>query len=166
MADKIKIELPIEDKIELAKKQITKYSPRHTIERMRNYLRECIDKRKTPFSEEFALKLGVSERTIRNWANDEDKPEFSEWYEILKTIQKLDLKRKSLSGVYISRIGNLLLSADHGIVETVKREIGGMDGNPIEVTQTLSPEDRKAYSDQITKMFEKIYSKPNGKRPN
>jgi hypothetical protein len=62
----------------------------------------------------------------------------------------------------MSPIARLLLSAEHNVVEKVKQEVTGEDGKPVEIEEKLSPEDRKFYSDQITKIFEKIYSKPNG----
>jgi hypothetical protein len=154
--------VPVEEKIVMASRRV-KYTDRGVIGKMRKYLNECIQKRKTPFVEDFALRLGVSYRTLLNWSKDEDKPNFSEWYEILNTIQKYDLKKKSLSGEYVSRIANLLLSAEHNVVERVKKEVTGEGGSPIQVESTLSPEARKTYSDEITKIFEKIYSKPEGK---
>ena len=149
-----------EDVIVLAGRKST-YNARGVIGKMRKYLNECIQKRKTPFAEDFALRLGVSFVTLWKWAHDDTKPEFAEWYEILMTVQKYDLKKKSLTGEYVSRIANLLLSAEHNVVERVKKEVSGEDGRPIEVEQKLSPEDRKLYSEEITKIFEKIYSKSN-----
>lgn len=151
---------PLPEKLEYAGRTST-YSKRKTIEKMRKYIRKCIDKGVPPFLEEFALSLGVSYDTLRNWSLDDTKPEFAEMYHILLTVQKLDLKRRSLSGEYMSPIARLLLSAEHNVVEKVKQEVTGEDGKPLEIEEKLSPEDRKFYSGQITKIFEKIYSKPN-----
>lgn len=140
------------------------YSKRKTVERMRKYIRKCIDKRQTPFLEEFALSIGVSYDTIRRWSLDDTKPEFAEMYQVLLTVQKVDLKKKSLTGEYVSPIAKLILSAEHNVVERVKQEVTGEDGKPLEIEEKLSPEDRKFYSDQITKIFNKIYSKPDGEQ--
>lgn len=154
---------PVEEKISLSGRP-SKYSERGVVGKIKKYIRSCIDKRKTPYGEEFALKLGVSYRTLCNWAEDEDKKKFGEWFEILKTIQRLDLKRKSLTGEYVSPIAKILLSAEHDVTEKIKEEVSGKDGKPVEIEQKMSPEDRKAYAATITKIFDKIYSKaePHG----
>lgn len=139
----------------------TMYDPKETPKKVQAYVDKCIVEGKTPFIEEVALLFGVSEQTITRWAYpiDGSVSSFAETYQILLTVQKLDLKKKSLSGVYVSAIGRLLLSADHGVVERVRKEVTGEDGDPIKVESSLPPEQFKEYSGTITKMFEKIYSK-------
>ena len=154
---------PLPEKIEYAGRP-SLYSKRKTNEKLRKYIRKCIEKRVPPFLEEFALSLGVSASTLKDWAKDETKPEFAEMYEILLTVQKLDLKRRSLSGEYMSPIAKLLLSAEHNVVEKIKQEVTGEDGKPVEVQQVIPPEDRKTYGKLIKNIFEKIYSKPNGQQ--
>lgn len=151
-------ETSFKGKIVLAKRR-SKYTSRGVITKLKKYLRKCIEKQETPFVEHFALLLGVSDRTLYNWSIDKEKPEFHEWYAILKTIQKLDLKRKALSGLAVSKIASLILSAEHNVVERVKREIANEDGKPFVIEQALSPEDRKRYSKKITELFNEIYSK-------
>lgn len=136
----------------------TKYTSR-TIGRTRAFIKKCVDEGRTPFAEELALELGVSGRTINNWANDEHKQDFGEIYQILKTVQKLDIKKKALLGLYENPIAKLILSAEHNVVERQKKEVTGEDGGAIKVERAMTPEDREIYSDEITKLFEKINSK-------
>jgi len=138
----------------------TKFTSR-TPGKAREYLKQCVEQSKTPFAEEFALQLGVSGRTLRNWAHPADgsTTDFTEIYDILMTVQKLDIKKKALLGKYESPIAKLLLSAEHDVVERFKKEVTGTDGDPIKVEQSLSAEQLKDYQKTITDIFEKIYSK-------
>lgn len=138
----------------------SKYTSR-VIGKTRAFLKKCIDTNRTPFIEALALEFGVSDRTLYNWAHPKDgiDNEFTEIYEILKTIQKLDLKQKGLLGIYENPVVKMLLSAEHNVVERIKKEVSGEDGDSIKVEHQLSPEDRKTFSDEITQMFEKFYSK-------
>ena len=137
----------------------TKYTHR-TIPKTRAFIQKCIKEDRTPFLEELALELGVSGKTLYNWAYPKDgiANEFTEIYDLLQTVQKLDIKRKALVGKYESPIAKLILSAEHNVVERIKKEVTGNEGEAIQVESKLSPEARKEYSDQITKIFEKIYS--------
>lgn len=139
----------------------TKYTSR-TIGKTRAFIKKCLDEGRTPFVEELALEFGVSDRTLYNWAHPADgiDNEFSEIYEILKTVQKLDIKKKSLLGKYESPIAKLILSAEHNVVERVKKEVTGEDGKAIQVESNMTIEERKQYSGALTKLFEKIYSTP------
>lgn len=141
-------------------KRATKFNSR-TVGRTRAFIKRCIDEGKTPFVEELALELGVSDRTLYNWAHPKDgiENDFTETYEILKTVQKLDIKKKALLGKYESPIAKLILSAEHNVVERFKKEVTGEDGGAVKVETALSAAQRKEYADQITKLFEKINSK-------
>jgi hypothetical protein len=130
--------------------------------KMRKYIKDCIDAGKTPWIEGFALSVGVSDRTVYNWSQAEGNEKFKEIYDLLKTVQKLDIKEKSLEGVYENPIAKIILSAEHNLVERVKTEHSGVDGEPIKVESSLSAEERKEYSEMITKFFEKKYSGKNG----
>jgi len=145
-------------KIVLAAK-MTKYTKR-TMKKTRAYIQDCLQKGKTPFIEELALKFGVSDRTVYNWAHGVGKhEEFTELYEILKTVQKLDIKKRSLVGEYENPIAKLILSAEHNVVERYKKEVSGVDGEPIQVESNVTPEARKQYAEEITKIFENMNSK-------
>jgi len=137
----------------------TKYTDRESPKQLREYLRECANAKKTPFIEEFALKIGVDERTAKAWVGKHTK--FENEYNKLLTMQKFDLKRRALSGEYVPKIAELLLSAEHDVVMRIKKEVGNLDGKPLQVEQTLSPSQIKEYSETITGIFEKIYSGDN-----
>lgn len=141
-------------------KRPTKYTFRTPL-KTREYIKRCIENGKTPFAEELALELGVSGRTLRNWAHPADGSTtgFTEIYEILMTVQKLDIKKKALLGKYESPIAKMILSAEHDVVERFKKEVTGEDGGAIKLESSISPEQRKEISDEITKIYEKVYSK-------
>jgi hypothetical protein len=138
----------------------TKFTSR-TPGKCRAYIKKCIEEGRTPFAEEFALELGVSSRTLRNWAHPSDgsSTPFTEIYDILMTVQKLDIKKKGLLGKYETPIAKLLLSAEHDVVERIKKEVTGADGDALHVETALSPEDRKKLAEEITKAVENINSK-------
>lgn len=121
-----------------------------------DYIAGCIYNKETPFIEEFALGIGVTDRTVYNWRVDPDKKEFAEVVEKMLVFQKLDLKRKALKGDYISKVATLLLSAEHDIVPVSRKELTGSGGRPIEVESHLNPEQEKKISEGITRLFEEI----------
>lgn len=138
----------------------TKFSTR-TVGKARAYVKKCIDEGRTPFAEEFALQLGVSGRTLRNWAHPADGSEtkFGEIYDVMMTVQKLDIKKKALLGKYESPIAKLLLSAEHDVVERFKKEVTGKDGESIKVETAMTPAQRAEAAKAITKVFEDMNSK-------
>jgi hypothetical protein len=85
--------------------------------------------------------------------------EYEEVYQMLLTFQKLDLKKKALSGQYVSKIACLLLSNDHNVSLKQKMELDAKVTE--EKAIDLTPNQRKLYSDAITKVFEQIYSQPS-----
>jgi hypothetical protein len=117
-------------------------------------LQFCVDNDETPFIEELALRLGVWDDTMRHWEEHEDKADFMAVMKRLRSVQKLDIKRKSLKGKYVSKIATLILAAEHNVVPVYRKEVSGIDGKPIEVEQKLSPEQEKFLSEGITKLFE------------
>lgn len=133
----------------------TKYSHK-VVKFTREYLNSCAKNNLTPFGEELALKLNVSDSTLWNWR--QTHTEFDEIYELLLTFQKLDLKKKALSGQYVSKVACLLLSNDHNVTLKHKMELRA---NVVEEKVfSLNPSQRELYSKAITKIFEQIYSQP------
>lgn len=93
-----------------------------------------------PFIESLALELGVSDDTIVNWASlrdEEERPKYPEFlatYKKIETLQKLMLKKKGLSGDIKPTMPIFLLKANHGMVETARQEISGVEGGEIQVS--------------------------------
>lgn len=134
----------------------TKYSE-SVVEITRRYYLWCVRNDECPFAEGLAIKLGVDDSTLWHWVNRHD--EFREAYEILMTLQKLVLKRKGLSGEYASSIVRLLLS--NSIKASSRCEKESKKTQIDEKLNNLSVVERKAYSDSITRVFERIYSQPS-----
>lgn len=131
----------------------TKYSSA-VIKQTRDYLDWCSKNGECPFAEELAMKLGIDDSTLWHWSRKYE--EFRETYDILLTFQKLDLKRKALSGVYVGRIASLLLSSDHNM--SLKRKVELDTKITQEKEDSLTPEQRTVFSEAITKIFEDFYS--------
>ena len=146
----------IHPEIKLNRGRPSKYSNK-VIKINKEYLVECAKNNSTPFIEELAIKLGVSDGTLWNWSNTHEN--FNEVYEMLLTFQKLDRKRKALSGQYVSKIASLLLSNDHNVSLKRKMELEAKITEKKEIN--LTPDQRKLYSEAITKVFEQIYSQPS-----
>lgn len=126
------------------------------VDKLREYVDKCCAETKMPMVEEFALSLGVSSNTLYVWAKK--YPEFAEEKEIMMTVQKMDLKRNFLVGNYVTKAASIILSAEHDVIEKTRNEVGGLNGEPIRTETRLPPDQQKFYSEQITKLFEKIYS--------
>lgn len=103
---------------------------------LRDYVYWCSNQKRTPFLEEIALKLGISDLTLIEWTA-KDK-EIERIVKNIQAMQKLDYKRKALSGKYNAKIVAMLLSAEHNIVEKFKKEVSGVDGAAIAVEQQFS----------------------------
>lgn len=148
--------MDIYSEIKSSRGRPAKYS--HKVVRVtKDYLMSCAKSNETPFCEELALKIGVNDATLWRWANTHS--EYEEIYQMLLTFQKLDLKRKALSGQYVSKIASLLLSNDHNVTLKQKTEL---EAKVIDdKTDSLTPQQRKTYSEAITKVFEQIYSQPS-----
>jgi len=104
------------------------------IEKAQKYVKKCVEDNEIPYLEELALSLGVSEWTLKNW--EMSNPEFSEVFKLLKTTQKLDIKRKALTERVNPGIAKLLLSAEHDVVERVRSEVVA----DVKLEQQFSPE--------------------------
>lgn len=129
----------------------TKYG-KGVITKAVKYLEKCSAEKKTPFLEEFALQLGISEKTLTNWSTTHE--DFTETYQMIKTVQKLDLKRRALANKIVPVIARLLLSAEHDVVERIKKEVSGVDGGAIQVEQTFSPEQEEKIRQGFLKVME------------
>ena len=124
---------------------------------MREYTQKCVEEKKTPFLEEFALLIGRSEKELKKFGEAHPETMGAE-IEVLKTVQKLDLKRKALKGQYDVPISRILLSAEHDVVERIKKEVMGEGGGAVKTEQVMSVEQRNFYQEEITKVFERMHS--------
>src|SRR3990167_3862381 len=117
------------------------------IKQAQEYINECAENDATPFVEELALRLGVWDGTLWRWSEKHKK--FRRVYHRLLNFQKLDLKKKALSGIYLSKVATLLLSAEHGVIPTYKRELTGAGGQPIVIQTKFTPAQEKAIAEGI-----------------
>jgi hypothetical protein len=83
--------------------------------RAQGYFCECKKSGKTPFVEEIALELDVSDDTIVEWSKANE--EFSATMRKLKLLQKLRLKQGALYRQYQPTTAIFLLKANHGLSE-------------------------------------------------
>ena len=100
----------------------TDYKGEETLKKVEEYIEECQDdfsgdykKVKLPTIAGLALKLGVTERTVHNWA--EKHPQFFQSLQRVNQLQKERLQSEGLAGNYNSTIAKLILSANHGLRE-------------------------------------------------
>jgi hypothetical protein len=96
-----------------------------------DYLVECGQLDTLPMAEDLKLKFGVHKDTIYEWAKQHK--EFSDSLEALKSWQKVKLVRKALDGKYNPQIAKLMLSVNHGMVETNRSELTGKDGEVLNI---------------------------------
>ena len=104
----------------------TKYRPRY-IKTARNYLEECKNQKKIPFLEELASKIKVTERTLSNWGEANDK--FLQATEEIMDHQRMALK---MMGLKSPSVIIFLLEVNHKMVRTERIQHEGKDGGPIE----------------------------------
>lgn len=81
-----------------------------------------------PTLEGFALFVGIVPSTLHKWRKEEGKEKFSEALEYLLAQQKQMLLHYGLLGSYNSTLAKLILSANHGVSETVKNDHSSSDG--------------------------------------
>lgn len=86
-----------------------------------------------PTIEGLALKLGVNDDTLVEWANKHE--DFNEVYKRLKMSQKVQLIN---GGAFGGKEVNasmfiFLLKANHNMIETERKELVGKDGEPIKI---------------------------------
>ncbi len=92
----------------------------------------------TPWIEELALLIDVSDSTIVNWADKTDDdgkrehPEFFSSYSRLKSLQKLRLKQRAL-GRFTPHGALYLLNADHKVIQTNKEILSSDREEPLKI---------------------------------
>ena len=115
-----------------------------------DYFKQCLDGNAFITVERLALQLNINDDTVVEWSklkyddDHDDKrlagkpvyPDFSAIYKKVKTLQKLQLKEQAFGGKGNVAMGIFLLKADHGLIETERREHTGPGGGPIEETIT------------------------------
>lgn len=91
-------------------------------QQMVDYFRDYVEKelRGIPEFIEFALTIGVSDETLRNWRDKYE--EFGEAYKLCKSIQRWYLQQTGLSGKNNPRMTQFLLSANFKVAETARRK--------------------------------------------
>lgn len=131
---------------------------RRAIKTMREYVTKCSIEEKTPYIEEAALLMGVSDVDLREWAEVDSKVgrDFRRWYQNLFAMQKFDLKRKALKGRYNSKVASLLLSAEHNVVERIKKEVSGPEGESLKVEHQFSPEQADKIREGVQSLVEEV----------
>lgn len=110
----------------------TKYTE-ELLEKAKEYLKrwKALDQ-VIPSNEGLAVHLGISRQTVQEWANDEEKEEFSYILNKIQGTQAQLLMNKGLSGDFTSTISKLILTK-HGYHDKVDQEHSGPGGKPIEV---------------------------------
>lgn len=101
----------------------TKYKSSY-IDRVDIYIRTCLRSKKAkeqlPTQVGFAIYLNVVVETLKNWG--EKNPEFLVALSKIHEYQKRELINRGLLSTYNSTITKLLLSANHGVIETTGQE--------------------------------------------
>ena len=87
--------------------------------------------RRLPTFEEFALRIGVSVRTLGNWREKESK--FADACEECLSLQKNLLIQAGLNDSFNSSFVKFTLSAVHGMREKTDVSVGGSGDKPFEV---------------------------------
>jgi len=87
----------------------------------------------------FALFIGVSERVLYDWGNEND--DFLQALNDIKEEQKRKLLDNGLSGHYNSTIAKLILSSNHGMAEKREDKVDHTtDGKPVTGFMYVKPE--------------------------
>lgn len=108
----------------------TKYC-KEIVEKASEYLKtfeELGDK--IPSVEGLSLFIEITRSTIYEWAQQEDKEDFSDILEKINATQKQVLINKGLSGDFNSAIAKLVLGV-HGLSEKHFQEVAGVEGRPL-----------------------------------
>ena len=85
-----------------------------------------------PTFEGFANKIGVTARTLENWAKNHENT-FGKAYEMCKDIQKNLIIVNALGGRYNGNFARFIASAQFDMAEKVKQEIEGGDGVEVNI---------------------------------
>lgn len=96
-----------------------------------------------PTIEGFCIYLDISRETAYDWASQDDKKIFSDTVKRIKRIQKQVLINKGLEGKFNAKITQLLLGANHSVIEKTFSEISGPGGKAIEQSWTIEFVDAK-----------------------
>lgn len=80
-----------------------------------------------PTFEGFAIKIGVTARTLENWAESYPTT-FGRAYEMAKDMQKNMIVVNALGGRYNGNFAKFIASAQFDMAEKTKQEIGAGDG--------------------------------------
>ena len=96
-----------------------------------------------PTLEGLTQYIDISTETLYQWIKDEDKRQFSDTVKQVTKKQKITLINKGLSGDFTSKIAQLLLGANHSVIEKSSQEISGPDGRPQEHSWTIEFVDAK-----------------------
>lgn len=80
-----------------------------------------------PTFEGFANKIGVTARTLENWAGKHENT-FGKAYEMCKDIQKNLILVNALGGRYNGNFARFIASAQFDMAEKLKQEVSGIEG--------------------------------------
>lgn len=105
----------------------TKFVP-EMVEWVEEYIGDCSgidlgDVLRIPTIEGLARVLKIDTDTINDWVKHDDKKEFSVAIKKLKEAQKEKLMQLGLQGKYNPAMSIFLLKANHGMIETEKKQI-------------------------------------------
>ena len=109
--------------------------PQKTREYLKTTGREATE---LPTIEGLARYLGVARDTIYEWIKPEYKHiEFSDTIKEIEEAQKAQLINDGMYGgkEVNSTMAIFLLKCNHGMIETERRLVGGLDGGPLVVTR-------------------------------
>lgn len=89
-----------------------------------------------------ALHLGISQRILNYWANDEEKQDFLHILDCIQAKQQQVLINKGLNSQFNSNICKLVLGK-HGFHDKQETEVSGPGGGPIKNAWTVEFVDPK-----------------------
>ena len=124
--------------------RFSSYDGQKTIDKAIEYLEDCPDT--IPSIVGLAIHIGVTSRTLQNWAKDEDKEEFFRTLEYVKDHQHRLALNNGLNGEFNSVITKLVL-ANHGYRE--KQEVEAKVDATIEATSNISLSMSQAEATQL-----------------
>ncbi len=85
-----------------------------------------------PTIEGLALYLDISRETVYDWCSDDEKQEFTDTVKKVTLKQKQGLINGGLSNNLNAKITQLLLGANHSVIEKTSQEVSGPGGKPQE----------------------------------
>lgn len=121
----------------------TKYTP-ELIEKSKKYLFVYKDLDEVcPTVEGLAMYIDISTETVYRWIKEDDKKDFYDTVKKVSRAQKMALINNGLNGKFNAKITQLLLGANHSVIEKSSQEISGPDGKPQEHSWTIEFVDAK-----------------------